>query len=119
MRPKPHGPRIHNGVDLRATNETPVLAPNNGVVEISDYYYLEGGFVVLNHGDGILSNFMHLSRMSVAPGEYVSAGQIIGFSGASGATSAPHLHFELWVHGIPVDPLRFMDAYNMLVLPNR
>ena len=116
VRPKPHLPRIHNGVDFRAKAGTPVYAPNDGVVEISGIFYFEGGFILLDHGGGIKSNFMHLSKLSVRTGDKVLRGQVIGYSGKSGeGINAPHLHFEIWVHATPVDPMNFIKDFNKLI----
>lgn len=120
IRPKPHVLRIHNGADLRASSGTPVLAPNDGMVEISDNFYFEGGFILLDHGGGIKSDFIHLSKLSVKAGEKVTRGQIIGYSGKSGeGISDSHLHFEIWVHGTPVDPLKFIKDFNKFVFDKK
>lgn len=116
IRPRPYAPRIHNGVDLRAGNGTQVFSPNDGVVEIADEFYFEGGFILIDHGGGIKSDFMHLSNLAVKAGDKVSRGQIIGYSGSTGAgISAPHLHFEIWVHDTPVDPLKFIKDFNKAI----
>lgn len=116
IRPKPHALRIHNGVDLRADIGTTVLSPNDGIVEISDNFYFEGGFILINHGGGIKSDFMHLSKLTVKAGDKVLRGQTIGYSGKSGeGIGHPHLHFEIWVHSVPVDPLKFIKDFNKFI----
>ena len=116
IRPEPNAARIHNGVDMRAKADTPVLSPNDGVVEIADDFYFEGGFVLVNHGGGIKSDFMHLSRFVVKAGDRVSRGQVIGYSGKSGeGIKDPHLHFEIWIHNTPVDPLKFIKDFNKVI----
>lgn len=116
IRFKPHAARIHNGADLRAKIGTPVLAPNDGMVEIAAHFYFEGGFILLNHGGGIKSDFMHLSKLVVKAGDRVSRGQVIGYSGKSGeGNSSPHLHFEIWIHGTPVDPMKFIKDFNKAI----
>lgn len=101
----------HNGVDLRADFGTPVMAANDGVVEIAENYLLEGGFVLIDHGLGINSGYLHLSRVDVKNGEQVKKGQIIGLTGGSGVSAGPHLHFMIKINGTAVDPLRFLDLW--------
>lgn len=98
----------HNGVDLRAEVGTPVKAANDGIVELAESYLLEGGFVILDHGLGINSVYLHLSKVLVDSGQIVKKGDIIGLSGGSGQSAGPHLHFMIKINSIAVDPLRFL-----------
>ena len=83
-----------------------VLAPAAGVVSFAaDDLYLTGGTVLLDHGHGVSSNFLHLSRIDVAVGETVEQGEPIGLVGATGRATGPHLHFEVISRGANVDPL--------------
>jgi murein DD-endopeptidase MepM/ murein hydrolase activator NlpD len=94
----------HNGLDLRAGTGTPVGAMNSGAVLIARELFYEGGFVVLDHGHGLLSLYMHLSEIKVAEGDRVKRGQVVGLSGESGRTTAPHLHVGIRWQGVYVDP---------------
>lgn len=94
----------HQGLDLRAAVGTPVGAMNSGVVLIARELFYEGGFVVIDHGQGWLSLYLHLSRIKVNEGERVAKRQLIGLSGDTGRTTAPHLHVGIRWQGIYVDP---------------
>ncbi len=67
-----------------------------------------GLYVVLRHGDGFTTRYGHLSAFTVAAGDTVAAGQVIGLSGNTGYSTGPHLHFEIRVDGVPVDPLPYL-----------
>lgn len=91
------GERIHGGVDLRATPGTPAYAASSGrVIFGGQYNDGTGGAVELDHGDGMVTRYLHLSRVDVRSGQTVAAGQQIGLTGAHPVTS-PHLHFDAWV----------------------
>ncbi len=101
--------RMHYGVDLDAPIGTPVYASRSGLVYYTDYE--EGGagnYVMLEHGNGYRSVYMHLSYYIVSMGEYVTAGQIIGYSGATGGVTGPHLHFGIMVDGEYVNPMPYI-----------
>ncbi len=85
---------VHQGYDLAAPVGTPVVAPAGGVVTLAepDLYY-EGGTIFLDHGHGLLSVFMHLSEVSVVPGDVVGRGELIGRTGNTGRSTGPHLHW--------------------------
>lgn len=95
----------HKGVDLRASPGTPVHAVSDGIVASTDQQTLSGNMITIDHGYGVMSRYFHLSEFKVLPGTKVKAGDVIGLSGATGRVEAPHLHWELWVRGRPVDPL--------------
>ncbi len=109
--PSDHKRTFHNGIDLRAAVGTPVKAVNDGVVKIAADYLLEGNFVMLDHGFGIFSDYLHLSKILVSPGERVTKGQVIGLSGESGEAVGPHLHFIIKVDDVPVAPLAFIGLW--------
>jgi murein DD-endopeptidase MepM/ murein hydrolase activator NlpD len=94
----------HLGLDFAAPAGTPVRAINSGTVLLAQELYFEGGFVVIDHGQGLLSLYLHLSEFRVKPGDQVSSGQIIGSSGSSGRATGPHLHLAVRWQGIYVDP---------------
>ncbi|WP_225885410.1 M23 family metallopeptidase [Leptolyngbya sp. KIOST-1] len=88
--------RFHAGVDLAAPMGTPVLATRSGRVSVSDFLGGYGLTVILRHGDGSLeSRYAHLSQLAVKAGEWVEQGEVIGLVGSTGASTGPHLHFEL------------------------
>lgn len=104
----------HRGVDLRVAEGTPVAAINSGIVVLAAKdFLLEGNMVILYHGLGIFSLYIHLSEIKVATGQKVNASEIIGFSGRGGAKSTgPHLHLGLKINGATVDPLKFIETAN-------
>ncbi len=95
----------HRGVDLRGVEGTPVLAFSAGRVALTGKHYFAGKSVYIDHGLGMITQYIHLSEISVAPGQTVAAGQVIGKVGATGRVTGPHLHFGLSVLGMWVDPL--------------
>lgn len=99
----------HSGMDIAAANGTPVKAPASGVVTFADELYLTGGTLVLDHGHGISSNFLHLSRMDVAPGDPVRQGEVIGAVGATGRATGPHLHWGMNWFDVRIDPLLVLE----------
>ena len=99
----------HSGMDIAAPDGTPVKAPASGVVTFADDLYLTGGTLVLDHGHGISSNFLHLSRMDVEPGESVRQGEVIGAVGATGRATGPHLHWGMNWFDVRIDPLLVLD----------
>ena len=102
---------IHEGIDLRAGVGTLVRAINDGIVATAENYLFEGSFVILDHGLGIHSSYLHLSELKVSAGEKIEKGQIIGLSGGSGLSSGPHLHFGIKISGIPIDPMQFLSLW--------
>ena len=98
----------HRGIDYAGANGSPVVAPAAGRValvgRVSQGFRVHGNIVGIDHGQGVTSVFMHLSRINVAEGDFVSAGQLIGEIGATGASTGPHLHWGLYVQGQSVDP---------------
>ena len=97
-------PEFHSGLDLPNPVGTPVYAPANGVVESVGVSNGNGQMVVLNHGQGITTQYLHLSKAIVKKGDRVRKCQQIAESGNTGKTTSPHLHYEVRVNGIPIDP---------------
>ena len=95
----------HRGVDLRGAEGTPVLAMAGGKVVIATEQYFSGNVVYIDHGQGMVSLYAHLSALSVTEGELVEGGQTIGRVGATGRVTGPHLHWGVNILGFPVDPL--------------
>ncbi len=104
----------HTGYDFKAPVGTPVLASANGRVVLSRTLDIHGENIVIDHGWGIFSEYAHLSARFVVPGQYVLQGDVIGLSGNTGRSTGPHVHWEIAVDGIWVNPLDFKD----LKLPN-
>lgn len=100
----------HSGLDIAQPTGTPFVAPADGVVVLAvEDYSLEGQLLIIDHGQGLNSAFLHCSRILVREGERVTQGQHIGDVGASGRATGPHLHWGLTWHGARLDPLLFVD----------
>lgn len=99
----------HSGMDIAAPAGTPIRAPASGVVTLADDLYITGGTVLLDHGHGVSSNFLHLSRIDVKPGDPVAKGEIIGAVGATGRATGPHLHWGMNWFDVRVDPLLVLE----------
>ena len=100
----------HSGMDIAAATGTPVRAPADGVISFADPgLYLTGGTVVLDHGHGISSNFLHLSRIDAKVGDVVKQGDIIGAVGATGRATGPHLHWGMNWFDVRIDPLLVLE----------
>ncbi|MDF5711404.1 MAG: M23 family metallopeptidase [Nostoc sp. S4] len=98
----------HRGLDYAGAAGSAVIAPAAGRValvgRVSQGFRIHGNVVGIDHGQGVTSIFMHLSRINVKEGDFVKAGQLIGAVGATGAATGPHLHWGLYVNGLSVDP---------------
>ena len=82
----------------------PVRAVADGVVKLVRTYNIHGGTVAIDHGQGLESMYLHLSKFAVAEGTVVHKGDVIGYSGSTGRSNAPHLHWSLYANGVPVNP---------------
>lgn len=96
--------RMHQGIDFAAPTGTPVVASAGGRVAQSGWGGGYGNIVVIDHGKGMKTRYAHLHRMNVKAGQQVSQGQVIGQVGSTGMSTGPHLHYEVWQNGRPVDP---------------
>ena len=108
---------IHNGVDFRAKIGTPIYAISDGKVLWGEgkALYLEGPMVAIDHGDGIVSKYLHLSKVLTQAGAMVHAGDIIGYSGNQGADiTGPHLHFAIKIGNASISPLQFIKEFQKL-----
>ncbi len=94
----------HTGADFAADTGTPVLATADGTVALAEEHFFGGKSVFLDHGDGLISMALHLSEISVEPGQMVRQGEVIGEVGSTGRSTGPHLHFGLRWRGARVDP---------------
>lgn len=100
----------HLGVDLDAVEGAPVYAINNGRVVLIEKLTVYGNTIIIDHGLGIYSLYLHLSEFKVAKGEIVQKGELIGLVGNTGWSVGPHLHLSIRVNGASVDPLRFIGS---------
>ena len=99
---------IHKGMDFRAATGTPVKAGNSGVVVLARPLYYEGNFVVIDHGLGLYTLSMHLSRIDVQEGQRVATGDLLGLSGATGRATGPHLHWAIRWQDTYLDPAKLL-----------
>jgi poly-gamma-glutamate capsule biosynthesis protein CapA/YwtB (metallophosphatase superfamily)/murein DD-endopeptidase MepM/ murein hydrolase activator NlpD len=100
----------HLGVDLEADIGTPIYAVNAGIVRFSQELTDYGKTLIVDHGFGIFSLYLHLDEFKVQNGQLVKKGEIIGLSGNTGYSISPHLHFSIRINGASVDPLRFIES---------
>ena len=99
---------VHKGMDFRARMGTPVHASNSGVVVLAERLYFEGNCVVIDHGLGLYTIAMHLSKIDVHDGEHVAKGQLLGLSGATGRVTGPHLHWAVRWGDAYLDPAKVL-----------
>ncbi len=101
--------REHQGLDFRVPTGTPVAAMNQGTVLLARFLYYEGNCVVIDHGQGLLTLYFHLSELKVKEGDSVKRGQEIGLSGGTGRATGPHLHVAVRWQGTYLDPARLVQ----------
>ncbi|MBP3378177.1 MAG: peptidoglycan DD-metalloendopeptidase family protein, partial [Clostridia bacterium] len=99
---------FHYGIDLACANGTKILAYNAGTVLVSTFHYSYGNYVVVDHGGGISTLYAHMSSNAVSVGDYVQAGQLLGYCGLTGNTSGYHLHFEYRINGQVQNPRNYL-----------
>jgi hypothetical protein len=99
---------IHKGMDFRAATGTPVRAGNSGVVALARPLYYEGNCVAIDHGLGLFTLYLHLSRIDVTEGQRVATGDRLGLSGATGRVTGPHLHWAVRWQGAYLDPAKLL-----------
>jgi murein DD-endopeptidase MepM/ murein hydrolase activator NlpD len=99
---------FHSGVDIGSSYGTPVIAPADGVVTFADSLGGYGKALMLDHGHGISTRYGHLSGYAVTPGQHVQRGDTIGYVGASGRSTGPHLHYEVRINNTPVNPYKYL-----------
>ena len=96
---------IHRGIDLKGSMGERVMASNRGRVVVTEEFFFGGNTVVIDHGAGIYTIYMHLSGFAVKPGAIVETGEVIGFVGSTGRSTGPHLHLSLKILNITANPL--------------
>jgi hypothetical protein len=104
---KPTGD-FHAGLDQRGASGTPIHAVAAGEVKLAGQFALHGGTVGIDHGQGLKSIYLHMSKVAANEGTHVQAGDVIGYVGSTGRSTGPHLHWALYAHGEPVNPLQWL-----------
>jgi murein DD-endopeptidase MepM/ murein hydrolase activator NlpD len=99
---------FHSGVDISAGIGSPVIAPADGTVTFADFLGGYGRAIMIDHGHGISTRYGHLSSFAVAAGQYVHRGDTIGYVGSSGRSTGPHLHYEVRINDVPVNPYKYL-----------
>lgn len=110
---------FHQGIDIRAAEGTPIFASADGTVTKAapdSKGVTKGGghMIFIDYGNGVEARYMHLSAYGVKAGDHVKAGDIIGFTGNTGDSSAPHLHFEYYIGGQAIDPAFIFEASGII-----
>ena len=101
--------RYHRGVDFAGAPGTSVLAAADGTVVMADRLQIRGNTTIIDHGWGVFTLYAHQRETLVQPGQVVASGQVIGTVGSTGRSTGPHLHWELWLNGVTVDPLQWVQ----------
>jgi murein DD-endopeptidase MepM/ murein hydrolase activator NlpD len=101
----------HVGFDLSVVQHYPIEAANDGKVILAEYFGIYGNTVLIDHGAGLISLYGHMSSIDVKPGQMVKKKEVLGKSGETGLAGGDHLHFGMFLHGVPVDPREWWDAH--------
>ncbi|MEQ1494225.1 MAG: M23 family metallopeptidase [Novosphingobium sp.] len=104
------GRRGHKGVDLAMPTGTPVYATADGVIGKAEWFSSYGLYIAIEHGGNIQTRYGHLSRLTVAAGQKVRKGDLIGYVGSTGRSTGPHLHYEVRIAGAAVNPIPYMNG---------
>ena len=99
----------HNALDIAAEEGTPVMAANDGIVTFASDLIISGNVIVLDHGYGLFTSYVHLHKIHVEEGDHVTKGDVIGEVGSTGFSTGPHLHWSLWKNGVYLNPWKFIE----------
>jgi len=102
----------HSGLDIAADTGTPIIAAGHGTISLADELYFNGNTLFIDHGQGLITMYCHMSKLLVEQGQHVRQGEQIGLVGATGRVTGPHLHWSVSLNGNRVDPQVFMAALN-------
>jgi murein DD-endopeptidase MepM/ murein hydrolase activator NlpD len=115
---KPTG-EFHGGVDQRAAAGSPIHAAAAGEVKLAQLFTVLGGAVGIDHGQGLETMYLHMSKIAVQPGARVNKGDVIGYVGATGRANGPHLHWLIDVNGVPVNPRQWVTLATCGTTPSK
>jgi murein DD-endopeptidase MepM/ murein hydrolase activator NlpD len=99
---------LHKGLDIANRHGTPIIAPADGVVTYAKKRWLMGNMITIDHGFGMVTRYGHLDKFKIKKGARVKRGDVIAFMGNTGRTTGPHLHYEVILNSVPVDPKRYI-----------
>ena len=99
---------FHSGVDIGTSYGSPIIAPADGIVTLTDTLGGYGKAIMIDHGNGITTRYGHLSGFAVTAGQHVHRGDVIGYVGESGRSTGPHLHYEVRINDTPVNPYKYL-----------
>ena len=102
----------HSGLDIAAPIGTPIVAPGPGRVALRGDFYFNGKTILLDHGQGLITMYCHMSEYMVEEGEFIDRGQMLGLVGSTGRSTGPHLHWSVSLNNFRIDPLEFLPAVN-------
>jgi len=102
-------PAFHEGIDIAAQTGTPIIAPADGIVIKAEFSPGYGNMVEISHGYGIKTIYGHNSRLNVKAGQQVRRGDVISYVGDTGSSTGPHLHYEVRLNGLPVNPVKYLN----------
>lgn len=100
---------FHKGIDIKAKDGAPLTAANAGVVVLAAPFKAHGRVVMIDHGQGVMTIYLHMQKIVVRPGQKVAKGTLIGKVGSSGLATGPHVHWQVFVHSVPVDPIPWTE----------
>lgn len=102
------GNQFHKGLDISGRPGTPIIAPGEGTVTLAAPDGAYGNSVEIDHGGGIVTKYAHMQRSIVKPGQWIRKGEVLGYVGMTGRATGPHLHYEVRLNGVPVNPMRYI-----------